>query len=354
MSLAMQIENEAFGGKNMIFAGDFAQLPPLSLKGPALYNETVSTVLSTTNGYVHQRRTIGKALWHQVTMVVILRKNMRQKTQSPDDARFRKALENMRYKSCTPEDYDLILSRVPGPQNPSVDLGHPDFRYISVITAWNSQRDQINKMGCQKFAQDTGQYLTNFYSVDRMQSANASDKIDGRTLDVRRRKDVVPTALQKKLQDLPHAATGNVPGTLSLCQGMPVLIKRNEVTELCVTNGAEATVIGWRSHVSPHDQETLDTVFIKLTKPPQPVQLDGLPENVVPISRQTTRVKCEMPNDIPTWIAREQVPLLPNFAMTDYASQGRTRPYNVVDLKNCRGHQSIYTCLSRSASITGT
>ncbi|KAI0059279.1 hypothetical protein BV25DRAFT_1780280, partial [Artomyces pyxidatus] len=169
---------------------------------------------------------------------------MRQKMQSPDDARFCKALENMRYKSCTPEDYDLILSRVPGPQNPSVDLGHPDFRYISVITAWNSQRNQINKMGCQKFAQDTGQYLTNFYSVDRMQSANASDKIDGRTLDVCRRKDVVPTALQKKLQDLPHAATGNVPGTLSLCQGMPVLIKRNEATELCVTNGAEATVIG--------------------------------------------------------------------------------------------------------------
>ncbi|TFK51588.1 hypothetical protein OE88DRAFT_1630103, partial [Heliocybe sulcata] len=40
--------------------------------------------------------------------------------------------------------------------------------------------------------------------------------------------------------------------------------------------------------------------------------------------------------------------------MTDYASQGRTRPNNVVDLNNCHSHQSYYTCLSRSASTEGT
>jgi len=40
--------------------------------------------------------------------------------------------------------------------------------------------------------------------------------------------------------------------------------------------------------------------------------------------------------------------------MTDFASQGRTRINNVVDLHNCRNHQSVYTCLSRSASIDGT
>jgi len=40
--------------------------------------------------------------------------------------------------------------------------------------------------------------------------------------------------------------------------------------------------------------------------------------------------------------------------MTDYASQGRTRPDNVVDLNSCRTHQSYYTCLSRSATADGT
>jgi len=31
---------------------------------------------------------------------------------------------------------------------------------------------------------------------------------------------------------------------LTLCKGMPVMIKRNEATECCVTNGAEAIVVG--------------------------------------------------------------------------------------------------------------
>ena len=46
--------------------------------------------------------------------------------------------------------------------------------------------------------------------------------------------------------------------------------------------------------------------------------------------------------------------MLPNFAMTDYTSQGKTRTFNVVDLSSTRSHQSYYTALSRSASATGT
>jgi len=40
--------------------------------------------------------------------------------------------------------------------------------------------------------------------------------------------------------------------------------------------------------------------------------------------------------------------------MTDFASQGKTRPFNPVDLNNCRSHQAYYTALSRSASAAGT
>ena len=53
-------------------------------------------------------------------------------------------------------------------------------------------------------------------------------------------------------------------------------------------------------------------------------------------------------------IIRDQVPVIPNFAMTDYGSQGRTRPNNVVDLQNCKNHQSVYTCLSRGSTLEGT
>ena len=40
--------------------------------------------------------------------------------------------------------------------------------------------------------------------------------------------------------------------------------------------------------------------------------------------------------------------------MTDYASQGKTCPNNIVDLTNCTSHQSYYTALSRSATAEGT
>ncbi|KAF8576321.1 hypothetical protein K439DRAFT_1242878, partial [Ramaria rubella] len=40
--------------------------------------------------------------------------------------------------------------------------------------------------------------------------------------------------------------------------------------------------------------------------------------------------------------------------MTDYASQGRTRPNNVIDLTGCNSHYSYYTCFSRSSTVQGT
>ncbi|KAF9470388.1 hypothetical protein BDN70DRAFT_772887, partial [Pholiota conissans] len=43
-----------------------------------------------------------------------------------------------------------------------------------------------------------------------------------------------------------------------------------------------------------------------------------------------------------------------NFAMTDYASQGKSRNENLVDLTHCYSTQSYYTCLSRSTSAAKT
>jgi hypothetical protein len=98
----------------------------------------------------------------------------------------------------------------------------------------------------------------------------------------------------------------------------------------------------------------LDTLFVKLVNPPQIVQLDNLPENVVPLTRTITNTQCVLPNDATINISRSQVEVLPNFVMTDYTSQGKMRPFNVVDLSSARSHQSYYTALSRSASAAGT
>jgi len=65
-------------------------------------------------------------------------------------------------------------------------------------------------------------------------------------------------------------------------------------------------------------------------------------------------VKCVLPSDLAEYVERSQVWVLPNFSMTDYASQGKTRPFNPVDLSHCKNHQSYYTYLSRSATAAGT
>jgi hypothetical protein len=95
--------NEPFGGINFIFAGDFAQLPP-AMNAIPLYSKQFTNHLDAGQTINQQETAIGMALWHQVTTVVILWENMRQRFQSEEDSKFTKALENMRYKACTPDD----------------------------------------------------------------------------------------------------------------------------------------------------------------------------------------------------------------------------------------------------------
>ena len=84
------------------------------------------------------------------------------------------------------------------------------------------------------------------------------------------------------------------------------------------------------------------------------INIEGLPENVVPLMKIKRSVECTFPNGVSIPIRRSQVQVLPNFAMTVYSSQGKTRPDNVVILNSCRDHLSYYTALSRSSTAEGT
>ncbi len=146
----------------------------------------------------------------------------------------------------------------------------------------------------------------------------------------------------------------HIAGKLPLCIGMPVMIRHNEATELCITKGQEAIIVGWDAVEGPYGRQVLETLFVRLVDPPKDIQLADLPTNVVPLTRMTSSIQCRVKSDQPLQIKRQQVPVLLNFAMTDYSSQGKTRKYNVVDLGYCRDHQSYYMALSRSASAEGT
>ena len=81
------------------------------------YSNTVGASLDASMTVRSQQSAIGKALWHQVTTVVILRQNMCQNTQLSKDACFRTALENMRYAQCTQDDIEFLKTRITG-KNP--------------------------------------------------------------------------------------------------------------------------------------------------------------------------------------------------------------------------------------------
>ena len=157
-------------------------------------------------------------------------------------------------------------------------------------------------------------------------------------------------SLQNVLWNSPPNSSGHIAGKLSLCIGLPIMIRNNDATELCITKGQEAIVVCWDAATGPYGQLILENLFVKLIDPPKDVTIGDLPLNVIPMSRATSTIDCILPNDSVLRVTRQQALVLPNFSMTDFAAQGKTRKNNVVDLDKCQSHLSYYTCLSRSAS----
>jgi hypothetical protein len=300
-----------------------------------------------------QNSVLGRILWHQFNTVVQLRQNMRQDEQTVEDAKLRTALENMRYAACTPEDVAFLNTLVASERAGYPRLNDSTFRNVSIITALNIHKDAVNDLGAEQFARDTGQELVDFYSIDRL-SSKGVDKFRWKNCE-QAKFNVMNKTLQHTLRNAsPSMTNEHIPGKLRLCLGMPIMIRVNEATELCMTKGQEAVVAGWHDSLGPAGQRILDTLFVRLIDPPKPVQLPGLPLNVVPLNRTSSPITCLLPDDTIVSIMRDQVLCLLNFAMTDYASQGKSRRINIVHLNNCKDHRAIYVALSRGTSVANT
>lgn len=102
LAKVVDVVDMPFGALNMMFSSDFAQLlPAVGGEHVSLYLKSIGSLLTDMKS---QEEAVGKALWHQITTVVILCENMHQNKQSVKDAKLRAALKNMRYKACRPED----------------------------------------------------------------------------------------------------------------------------------------------------------------------------------------------------------------------------------------------------------
>jgi hypothetical protein len=281
---------------------------------------------------------------------------------SEDDRKFRVALENMRYGACDREDTDLwntCISRA-APRFPSIN--DPQFRNVSVIVGRNATRDAVNKVSAVRFANDAHNTLTSFVSVDKWgsvdveSSTTAMRKASRGIRDPVRTSNALPPEIRDRVWEISPRRTEHTAGVLQLCHGMPVLLKSNEATEICATNGAEAHVVGWDSHQHRDCErhQVLDTLFVRLKSSPREITLPELPVNVIPLTPSVVSFDVKLSTSEHLRISRSQVQVFPNFAMTDFACQGHTRPFNVVDLRDCKSHLSVYAALSRGSSLAGT
>src|SRR5271168_4239104 len=211
-----------------------------------------------------------------------------------------------------------------------------------------------------RFATETGEKLTDFYSDDEL-----GEDIDPSTLSSVRKKNkktipslkkVLSPEMQDMVWNLRHSSSEHIPGKLSLCIGLPVMIRNNDATELCITKGQEGHVVGWKSAIGSRGQLVLKHFMSSLIDLQKILILKACQKMyyVVPLMKIKRSVKCTFPNGVSIPIRRSQVQVLPNFARTVYSSQGKTRPDNVVILNSCRDHLSYYTALSRSSTAEGT
>ena len=233
----------------------------------------------------------------------------------------------------------LVSSDQPG----RMSVCSSDFRNVSIITGTNLHKDEINRLGAIKFAQETSQELTDFYSDDTVCVSSSETQQSSGAKWV----SEISEGMQKALWDQPPSTTDkHIAGKLSLCIGLPVMIRYNYATELCMTQGQEGFVCGWQSKTGFRVQRILNTLFVGLKNPPTDVQIDGLPKNVVLVYATTNNLFATLPNDKCYYISRTQVEVLVNFAMTDFASQGKSRLQNLAHLNHLSNHQAYYTAPS--------
>src|SRR5436190_15705938 len=76
-----------------------------------------------------------------------------------------------------PGDIQFLRSRVAGRRPDQPKVSSKNFRNVAIICGIHTQKDMINQLGCDRFAIETGQKLTNFYSIDKWsKGADPADK----------------------------------------------------------------------------------------------------------------------------------------------------------------------------------
>lgn len=338
-----------FGGINVVFTGDFAQLKPVKGEAVYAYNSSRRTSFRDATSQPAMTSLSGGWLWRQLNAVVILTRNIRQ-SLDPD---YSALLSRVRTGTCIQSqafnersiktapgqlsDYDVLLRRTIGYQTRAGSLPHlrQSFRNAPIIVGKKFIRDRLNLTIVRFRAAESNQQVTLSHSVDTFQRSR------------------VKGSLRKALWDLYAGDCENSWGKLPLFIGMRVMITTNLAILHSAVNGAEGIVRGFKME-RRHGVSTAKVVYVEI--PGAGHIAPGLPEDWVPIFPEKTSFKAKILRDGSTLkcnISRFQLPLTPAYCYTDYKAQGRSMDYAIVDLQSARTLQGVYVMLSRVRTLSG-
>jgi hypothetical protein len=332
-----------FGGVNIIFAGDFAQLPPVGEK--RLY-ATINTSSESASGKRGQKDIMGKLLWFSVKTVVVLKRIERvrrkrnevtgelEKDQEAEN--FVALLGRLREGSCTDEDFETLNSRLITRVRP--DWTESRFRNIPIIVSSNELKDALNIKASNAYAARTGQSLNWYHAVDtRSDGTLVSD----------------PMLREHLLSKLHSGQTNYRLGRLPLAIGMPVMITQNFDVQSGIVNGTTGIVKQIRYSVNDSGEKIAQSCIVyipEMTGPPLP----NLPPKHAAVLAETVDMTFTHPDSHKKCVMkRTQLPLVPAFAMTAHKAQGKTMEAIVVDLESTHGTEAPYVMISRATSLAG-
>lgn len=336
--------SKPFGGVNVIFTGDFAQLKPPQqhplfshrlVHDPSFEEVRDEDGIGAMNGVV---------LWRQVQVVVKLIKNQRHGT----DPVFASVLDRLRVGESSSQatiididghslvrDLDYLrnreLSKLVGHSPESL----PTFRDAPVIVGSRDIRDAINVKLIAYHAKRLGQAVNVYHSRDFHQ------------------RQPVAGTVRERFWGMSSRETRDSLGRLPLFLGMKVMVMDNLAFGNGVVNGSEGTVHDIKYEVDEDGRRYASVVYVRI--PGSALNSRGLDPDVVPIVPERTRfdfVYKTMEKSGRRSVSRQQIPILPAYSYTDFKSQGRTLEKAIVDLATARG-QGVYVMLSRVKTLSG-
>lgn len=321
---------DPFGGINVIFAGDFAQLPPVGDTKLYTHLNYRKLRIDTPSG---QKTVLGKLLWHSIDTVVLLSEQMRQSGQA--NARFVSLLNRLRDGSCTDEDFKLLNTRLVS--TAKEDLTNELWQKAPVIVSENAVKDAINVRATLAFAERTNQRVQWFEAIDTY-----------------RRTKVTDPDIREYMLAQPSGKTGQRLGRFPLVLGMPVIVNQNFDVSGGLVNGSFGYLRDFRSQEDEDGTWSLKSCIVEIPDikcgplphlPPNHVAIISDTVEMRPITHPASGKSCRM--------RRFQVPLTPGFAMTAHKAQGLTMSHAIIDFVGCRGTEAAYVMASRCTSLEG-